>query len=663
MYFDTVVNLFFLKNSIQHMTGYGLYVLNSDNVIITNCSYYQSALCDVSHSDSVYTYYGGRVGIVYDTQYSNTSCTLELSHSNMTNCCSVILGGGISLQAKSRFGSLSVLLSHLVLSHNSASYNRYDFKLRSGAGLGAVMSDNGIVSLTMINCLFFHGHAFYQGIGAMYFFVDTTRVVITIQNTDLVENEGYEVSEIYFQSSNSYDSSLSILNSTITHTETPSLNGVRIMGCCTEVIFKNTRMRLTKQILSGVLFDGDIQSSNLQSLRMDNCIIERSQSGPAILHVIGIEYTINNCTFSNNSGNQSVIKIHQSDYDDLTLLCENYCFDTYCGAISNCSISDNNMTGIVILKSTHGLFFVGHNVIQNNRNTQGAGIVLMNNIHIVVSGELLLYNKTADKHGGAILVMNPLFNSQLPSSHCTIQLRYEASNSVIFSRNRARQGGSDMYGAILMDCDSYFNDGFDTGHISHVGHSNETAWYFDTPFMKNLNFSNTDRLSSMSSDPVMVCYCNTSTNLPDCSDRTHHIQTYPGLEINTTIATVGYYGGTSPGVVKVTAQHATLVRYYGQNETIECFQLHILLQNTSSTTALVDIRVDGGLHDWGVSIGVNILECPIGFTEIRGQCQCEQFLDTSYVQCNLSATPFNFMRSGNGLVWLHQRHSVYNRYY
>ena len=46
----------------------------------------------------------------------------------------------------------------------------------------------------------------------------------------------------------------------------------------------------------------------------------------------------------------------------------------------------------------------------------------------------------------------------------------------------------------------------------------------------------------------------------DCSDRTHHIQTYPGIEINTSIATVGYYGGTSPGVVLVSAQHAILVR-------------------------------------------------------------------------------------------------------
>ena len=30
-------------------------------------------------------------------------------------------------------------------------------------------------------------------------------------------------------------------------------------------------------------------------------------------------------------------------------------------------------------------------------------------------------------------------------------------------------------------------------------------------------------------------------------------------------------------IVLVSAQHATLVRYYGQNETINYFQLHILL--------------------------------------------------------------------------------------
>ena len=170
--------------------------------------------------------------------------------------------------------------------------------------------------------------------------------------------------------------------------------------------------------------------------------------------------------------------------------------------------------------------------------------------------------------------------------------------------------------------------------------------------MKFLQFTNTDRLSSMSSDPIMVCFCN-DRNLPDCSDRTHHIQTYPGLEISTTpIATVGYYGGTSAGNVHASAKNATLY-FYGQKQTTNCFQLHILLQNTSSTTALVNIKVEGDLPDWGLTLTVDILECPIGFMAVDQisvqvqQCHCVQLLADNNVQCNVSVEPFKFLRLGN----------------
>ena len=647
MYFDTVVSLFFLKNSIQHMTGYGLFVHNCDNVLITNCSYYHSGWFNFDPSDPLGPNmpYGGGVGIVYDTQYSNTGYTLELSHSNITNCCSILQGGGgIFLHAKSSFGSVRVLLSHLVLSHNSASFY--------GAGLSAEMNDIGNVSLTISNCLFFHGHALAIGAGGMYFFVDSTRVVTTIQNTDLVENEGFQTSEIYFESSNSLGSSLSILNSTITHTETPSLNGVSIKGCCTRVIFNNTRMRITKQIVNGVFVDGHTQDLDTQSLIMNNCIIERSQSGSALLHVRGIIFLINNCTFTNNSGNQSVIRIHQRY--DIILRCLWKNFSTHCSIISNCLISDNNMTGMYILKSYHGLFFIGRNVITNKKNTQGAGIVLPSNVHITVSGELLC-NNTADKHGGAILVIHvqPLFNSKLPHSLCTMNLHGASGSMIHFSGNRAGQGGSDIYGAIPMGCYVMYHYVNYHNFVHHnTSYSNKTSRYFDTPLIKYFNFSNTDGLSSMSIEPYIMCFCNTNTNLPNCShmDMFHQIQTYPGLEINTSIAMVEFAinGDAISSVgVRVTAQQATLVRYYPiKRESSECFQLHILLQKTSSTTAMVDIEVDGG-PSTDVHIGVDFLECPIGFTEIKGQCQCEQFLGTSHFQCNLSATPFNFMRSGN----------------
>ena len=62
--FDSVQSLLFLKNSIQHMTGCGLFVYNSDNVIITNCSYY--------HTKMSYSGAGG-VGIEYNETLQQNS--------------------------------------------------------------------------------------------------------------------------------------------------------------------------------------------------------------------------------------------------------------------------------------------------------------------------------------------------------------------------------------------------------------------------------------------------------------------------------------------------------------------------------------------------------------------------------------------------------------
>ena len=295
------------------------------------------------------------------------------------------------------------------------------------------------------------------------------------------------------------------------------------------------------------------------------------------------------------------------------------------------------MTGITLIDT--GARFIGCNVIRNNRNTEGAGISLIHYADIEVDGELFLVNNTAETRGGAILLEQPLWPLQYERPLCSLNF-VSNNSSVAFSGNRAGKGGSDIYNAILVNCI------YNGKYIRHVGEPDKISWYFDTPLKKHFHFSNTDRLSSMSSDPIMVCFCNNS-NLPDCSDRIpHHMQTYPGLEIKPSIATVGYYGGASIGDVLVSAQHATVARYYGQSSS-SCFQLHILLQNATSRTALVDIEVLGGQQGWGLLILVDIIQCPIGFTQdkMSGQCRCEQFLESN-VQCNV-LTPFKFLRSGN----------------
>ena len=616
-YFVAVANLFFRKNSLQHMTGNGLFVLNCENVTVTNCSYYHSVFCDINSQICNSSENGGGVGIMYNghTQYSNTGYTLELSHSNMTKCCNYQNGGGILLKTCSQFGSATVLFSYLVLSHNNAS---------RGGGLAAELYGHDNVTLKISNCRFSHGSALHWG-GGMYFNV-TVRSWITVENTNLVENSAYEVCEIgFFAPVRADQITLSLLNSTILHGQTFSYYGVKIYGWNFHITLNNTRIRFANMHIYGLLLHGESRSAC--TLQMVNSQLEGSRKLPTVLTLNQILSDITNCTFSNNSGSDSVILIFPNNIDS-----------TF---ITSSIIADNNMTGITLIET--GVRFIGRNVIQNNRNTEGAGIKLVQqNAYIEVDGELFLVNNTADFQGGAIFVLIiPLIHIRL---HLKCSIRFISdSSSVTFSGNRAGKGGSDIYNAMLIKCHNSH------GLVKHVGPKNTTSWYFDTPLKKHLHFSNTDRLSSMSSDPIMVCFCNTTSNLPDCSDRTqHHIQTYPGLEINTSIATVGFYGGASPGEVLVSAQNAKVARYYGQSSST-CFQLHILLQNTTSTTALVDIVVLGGQQGWGLPILVDIIQCPIGFTQdkMSGQCRCEQFLDSSNVQCNVSLTPFKFLRSGN----------------
>ena len=613
--FTSVNNINFRKNSIQHMTGYGLYLLNCNNVTITNSSYYQSAKCD-SKGGGVYV--GFENGVI--TQHTNTTYQVVLSHSNMTKCCNYQgRGAGIHL---SILHPVNVLLSHLVLSQNYG---------------GHLLAQVQNALLVIKNCIFTHSvHHTFQGRGISI--EANGKSTIKIHDTMLLENSASDVSELSVKCYGKHNS-FSLLNSVIKHTETDSFHGVLKIFKCDSVSVTNTSVQVSNQSIGGLSFD------KLFRLRISNSIFVNGSTVPFLLLISDTPNSVlRNCSFLNNSGNSAI-----TIYNSKCSLCDS-------------TISNNNMTAITIIQSEI-VYIRGSVVIQNNRYKEGAGITILLPGKIVVDGQLYMYNNTATEHGGAILVLSrqPLVTQvEIATSHtahtsytsCTLAFFSDKFGKVIFSGNKAKKGGSDIYGAKLMNCIMNPNSGISRSFydpIKPIGYPNETSWYFDIPnkIMNHLNFSNTDRLSSMSSDPIMVCFCNTSI-LPDCSDRTvHHIQTYPGLEINTTLATVGYYGGISPGKILVNVRDAKLVRYYGQNENTKCFNLHLLLQNVSSTTALVHITVEGGLPDWGVSIEVEILDCPIGFILKSGQCQCDPFLANNNVQCNVSVPITKFFNSGN----------------
>ena len=381
--FSTVQSLFFHKNSIQHMTGYGLLLFNCDNVIVTNCSYYHSALfCDSFFRGVI----GGAVSIVYNTQYSNTGYTLELSHSNMTKCCNI-------------YGSL---------------YLRTFQEAESGGGISADLEGNGNVALVISNCVLFNGSATYKGGGLNLFVYNIKTAAITIENTNFMDNNGFLTNEIdiYIQTvdihSSPPDVTFIMINSTVQSEAYSAHYGVVIYGCCANVMLTNTSMRFANIHFGGFVLT--CTNSNINTrIQMDSCQFIGSSGVPSIIYLFKVQANITNCIFFNNTSDvngRSVITLEHTGFRDV---------------IHSCTISDNNMTGITVILTSAK--FSGHNVIQNNRNTEGAGITLLLSSYIGVDGELLLYNNTADNHGGAILVKQSLLLASQQSKKLLIYER------------------------------------------------------------------------------------------------------------------------------------------------------------------------------------------------------------------------------------------------
>ena len=221
-----------------------------------------------------------------------------------------------------------------------------------------------------------------------------TETYITIKDTIFVENSiiskktGFidnkpNESELLVDCGNGNEFvqiTVSLLDSTILHTGAPSNQVVRIVNCATVNVL-NTKLRMANQKFAGFVVNG------VAVLQVANSQFEGCYNLPSVILLKSNQnwFLINDSSFSNNTGGRSVITLHNVF---LTVI--------------NSSISDNSMTGITAIESR--IKFQGRNVIQNNRYTEGAGIMLSSPSTIIVgSGQLHMINNTADNRGGAIL--------------------------------------------------------------------------------------------------------------------------------------------------------------------------------------------------------------------------------------------------------------------
>ena len=126
--------------------------------------------------------------------------------------------------------------------------------------------------------------------------------------------------------------------------------------------------------------------------------------------------------------------------------------------ISNCTIKNNGVTGIVLFAST--ALLQGNITLTNNTGLNGGGMALYSSSFIVLDAltRLQISNNSAAMFGGGIYVSQDIISYRTSPSRIAFAFCFASSISkhdqplLEFTGNKANNSGQDMYGAYVTAC-------------------------------------------------------------------------------------------------------------------------------------------------------------------------------------------------------------------
>ena len=323
----------------------------------------------------------------------------------------------------------------------------------------------------------------------------------------------------------------------------------------------------------------------------------------------------------------------------------------------------------------------------DNTAENGGAISLVSSVMYISRNATVNFTRNiANSVGGAIYITKPrsmaICNELVSTAtSCSIQvLENDLSCDLFtlnFNGNRAGIAGNALYG----------------GHTSACMPSSVTNYCSNCSLPDPMDIfhynglNDISDLSNFTSDPTRVCFC--ENGVPNCYKIMNNITVHPGEHFNLSLAVVGYGLGTVPGSI-VARTNQKKVRVSGQNSFgsllqysqdvgIECqdvgysilsdqsFEQITLAVNTQSFSrsvkeveAVVDFQLTLNTSNLSpilrspydsiyetffhipIFVNVTLLQCPIGFQLVDGQCMCDQILlendiDTCFIN---DGTPF-----------------------
>ena len=313
-----------------------------------------------------------------------------------------------------------------------------------------------------------------------------------------------------------------------------------------------------------------------------------------------------------------------------------YALDTQSINLINSRIVNNFCPGIIAIHSN--LLLSGSNLIHNNNGTRGGGLVFCSGSY------MRLYNNTfltitenyATQYGGGIYVKDD-FSEAIP--YCFFQVDSHTASSqtakVILRDNSAGYAGTALYGGFIDSC----------------AFLNLVPWQEERDsskkiFTKIFNISNNNNsTSSISSDPVTVCFCSGSIST-NCATFNKTVSTVPGFSFQVSAIILGQLSGPVRGVVNTMCQENCKISQEQQNQNIQatdfrCSNLNYTIFASENTVITLQLMVEDNYYEYTghklSTIEVHVQKCPFGFVPESKHHSCKCIIDSRpNIQCSIN---------------------------
>ena len=363
--------------------------------------------------------------------------------------------------------------------------------------------------------------------------------------------------------------------------------------------------------------------------------------------------------------------------------------------INDCNFDHNEIRTSTMILYKVNLSFFGYTRYSNNIANIGGAISMTNStIWLGPNSNVSFINNTALSKGGAIFVSETNYWKLADIMHkdslseCFYQfLAFPLNSTLYFKNNTATGGGNDIYGSGLNSSSCY--------------QSNSESSENQTTNSSTVVRVHTQTLSSISSNPKKVCLC--ENGKPRCSTYNyiyHNMSIVPGERFKLSLVLVGSDFGTVAGSVYISStnysvpndfsflagdkliqltnismctdfeyriqalQYANKIqfilnRYIGTTSEYksDLGLLEAAKLNSSIKKFEDSYIIDNYLQYFPVIVSVDLLPCPLGFTEkhltsnIHYVCKCNSQLRTQYAsRCELKNNTGRVYR--NSTIWI-----------